>query len=144
MAEIAGENPGSPETTASRAPEYGLQATIVANPRRTWRLWKGPNRSHVLAPAAERGSTNGSDIGTPEQCNSAEPRSNQHFENRVINACRKAAQSADGQITEVDFAELEDGTLVELVENPESLGRECFAVCKDGEIRFVETLERDG
>ena len=54
------------------------------------------------------------------------------------------SKSEDSLGSEVDFAELEDGTLVELVEDPKNPGRKCLAVWKDGEIQFLERLEQDG
>jgi len=50
----------------------------------------------------------------------------------------------DKPITEIDFAEMQDGTLVELVEDPQNPGRKCLGVWKDGEIRFLDRLEQDG
>jgi hypothetical protein len=50
----------------------------------------------------------------------------------------------DNSVTETDFVELKDGTLVELVEDPKNPGRKCLAVWKDGEIRFLDRLEQDG
>src|SRR5713226_2333076 len=52
--------------------------------------------------------------------------------------------SGDDSGTEIDFAELKDGTLVELVEDSKNPGRTCFAVWKDGEVRFADRLEQDG
>jgi hypothetical protein len=45
---------------------------------------------------------------------------------------------------ETDFAELKDGTIVELVEDPANPGRKCFAVWNGGEIRFLNRVEQDG
>jgi hypothetical protein len=53
-------------------------------------------------------------------------------------------ESKQNPITEIDFAEMKDGTLVELVEDPKNLGRRCFAVWKNGEIRFSDKLQQDG
>jgi len=44
----------------------------------------------------------------------------------------------DAALIETDFAELNDGTLVELVENPTNPSRYCFAVWRGGEIRLEE------
>lgn len=44
---------------------------------------------------------------------------------------------------EVDFCELEDGTLVELIENPHDATKSILAICENGQIRYVEKLERD-
>jgi len=46
--------------------------------------------------------------------------------------------------TEIDFAELKDGTLVDLVEDPIHSGRVSLAIWKDGQIEFTNRLERDG
>jgi len=50
----------------------------------------------------------------------------------------------DDSGTEIDFDELKDGTLVELVEDSKDADRACLAVWKDGEARLVDRLERDG
>jgi hypothetical protein len=47
-------------------------------------------------------------------------------------------------VTEIDFAGMKDGTLVELVEDCQNPGRRCFAIWKDGEVRFSDKLEQDG
>src|SRR5216684_5872698 len=52
--------------------------------------------------------------------------------------------SGDDSGTEIDFVELKDGTLVELVEDSKNPGRTCFAVWKDGKVRFADRLEQDG
>ncbi len=53
-------------------------------------------------------------------------------------------QSRDVPISETDFAELSDGTLVELVQDPSDPGQRCFAVWRNGEICFLNRLEADG
>ncbi len=53
-------------------------------------------------------------------------------------------ESGDNSITPIDFAEIKDGTLIELVEDPVNLGQKCLAVWKAGEIRFLDRLEQDG
>src|SRR5260370_18544868 len=53
-------------------------------------------------------------------------------------------KSGDDSVTETDFAELTDGTLVELVEGPKHPGQTCLAVWKDGEVRFLDHLDQDG
>lgn len=45
------------------------------------------------------------------------------------------SESRDMPITETDFAEFKDGSVVELVEDSQNLGRKCLAAWKDGEIR---------
>ena len=53
-------------------------------------------------------------------------------------------ESRDVPITETDFAELSDGTLLELVQDPTDPGQRCFAVWRNGEICFLNRLEQDG
>jgi hypothetical protein len=53
-------------------------------------------------------------------------------------------KSADNSGTEIDFAELKNGTLVELVEDSKEPSRTRLAVWKDGEVQFVDRLEQDG
>lgn len=150
--EIAGENPDSPVPSVTGPPGRGLNVMKIANPRRARRIWKGPIRPHALAPAAEPGSTDGSEIATLEQRRSTESRPGQHSETRAVSDRSEpiylpgssSAQPSDRPINEVDFAELEDGTLIELVESPASPGRRCLAVCKDGQIRFLERVEHNG
>ncbi len=52
--------------------------------------------------------------------------------------------SSLNEVTEIDFAELKDGTLVELVEDSANPGRTLLAVWKDGKDQFVDRLEQDG
>jgi hypothetical protein len=53
-------------------------------------------------------------------------------------------ESRDVPITETDFAELSDGTLLELVQDPTDPGQRSFAVWRNGEICFLNRLEQDG
>src|SRR6266851_2308232 len=67
------------------------------------------------------------------------------FENYVnTHLLQRPDTSENDSGTEVDFAELKDGTLVELVEDAHDPDRACLAVWKDGEARFVDRLEKDG
>jgi hypothetical protein len=50
-------------------------------------------------------------------------------------------RSTRQQILETDFAELKDGTLLEVVQDPENSARTLLAVWKGGEVRYVEELE---
>jgi hypothetical protein len=52
------------------------------------------------------------------------------------NGVSNVAQS----VKEVDFATLEDGSLVELIEDPENPNRTLFAVWRDGEVQYVDKL----
>jgi len=45
---------------------------------------------------------------------------------------------------EIDFAELEDGSLVELIEDPANPSRTLLAVYRDGDVRYVDKLEYHG
>jgi hypothetical protein len=44
---------------------------------------------------------------------------------------------------EVDFAELEDGTLLEMIEDPDNCANSLFAIYKDGAVRNAAAVERD-
>jgi len=43
---------------------------------------------------------------------------------------------------EVDFAELEDGTLLEMIEDPHDATKSIFATWKNGQVEYLEKLER--
>src|SRR4029077_20146772 len=65
------------------------------------------------------------EIKAPENC-AAEP---------------EPAAAASDQIVETDFAELNDGTLVDLVQDSENSRRTLLAVWKDGEVRYLDELK---
>lgn len=44
-------------------------------------------------------------------------------------------------VVETDFAELEDGSLLETIEDPSNSSRSLLAVYKDGEVRFTDRLQ---
>jgi hypothetical protein len=48
------------------------------------------------------------------------------------------------QVVETDFTELEDGSLLELIEDPENHSRSLLAVYKDGEVQLTHQLEAQG
>jgi hypothetical protein len=52
--------------------------------------------------------------------------------------------SAPDQIIETDFAELNDGTLVDLVQDSKNPHRTLLAVWKDGEVRYLDQLKHNG
>ena len=52
--------------------------------------------------------------------------------------------SAPDQIVETDFAELNDGTLVDLVQDSNNPHRTLLAVWKDGEVRYLDKLKHSG
>jgi hypothetical protein len=56
----------------------------------------------------------------------------------------ESAASAPDEIVETDFAELNGGTLVDLVQDTENPCRTLLAVWKDGEIRYLDQLKHDG
>jgi hypothetical protein len=60
-------------------------------------------------------------------------------------AGHRADISADETLPQkaIDFAELADGSLVELIEDPENSERTLFAVFKNGRVRFVDRI-KDG
>jgi hypothetical protein len=45
-------------------------------------------------------------------------------------------------VVETDFAELEDGTLLEMIEDPNDCSKSALAVFKDGEVRYEHQLRR--
>src|SRR6266403_201691 len=91
-------------------------------------------------------------LNAPKETNSSESRIALHAENVGIGHCSDARhafgapsnKSEGDSVAEIDFAELKDGTLVELVEGAKHPGQTCFAVWKHGEVRFVDRLEQDG
>ncbi len=101
--------------------------------------------------ASQRGAASG-DPSAPEETNSSASRLVLPAENVGLGHYSDAKhvfgapsnKSGDNSATEIDFAEMKDGTLVELVEDAKNPGRTCLAVWKDGEVRFVDRLERDG
>lgn len=100
----------------------------------------GPN---ALVRASLLGSTNEA-LDTPEETNSSESRAVLHVESARLPFGSSSRQSGDFSVSEIDFAELKDGALVEVVEDSRNSGQTCFAVWKDGEVRFVDRLEQDG
>ena len=91
-------------------------------------------------------------LTSPEQTSSSESSTARPAENAGLGHCNDVKHAFDAPsnesrgsaVNETDFTELKDGTLVELVEDSKNLGRTCFAVWKDGEVRFVDRLEQDG
>lgn len=47
-------------------------------------------------------------------------------------------------VVETDFAELADGSMVELIEDPGDTSRTLLAVSKDGEVRFTHRFQGTG
>src|SRR6266581_1954462 len=101
--------------------------------------------------ASQRGAASRA-LTSPEQTSSSESSTARPAENAGLGHCNDATHAFDAPsnesrgsaVNETDFTELKDGTLVELVEDSKNLGRTCFAVWKDGEVRFVDRLEQDG
>ncbi len=60
-------------------------------------------------------------------------------------APRSSADDATSQklkrTVEVDFAELEDGTLLEMIENPQDATKSLLAIWNNGQVRYAEKLE---
>src|SRR3974377_2145872 len=50
----------------------------------------------------------------------------------------------ESAIIETDFTELNDGTLLEVVEHPDRPGKRRLAVWKSGDTQFCESYERNG
>jgi hypothetical protein len=51
---------------------------------------------------------------------------------------------AASEIKQINFAELVDGPLVEMVENPEDSSASCLALCTGKEVRITNELEDAG
>jgi hypothetical protein len=108
----------------------------------------GPN---APVPASQRGTAS-EVLPTPEETNPFESLIALDAENAGLGHCGDAkhafgsppSKTEDNSVIEIDFAELKDGTLVELLEDSKNPGRTCFAVWKDGQVRFVDRLEQDG
>jgi len=106
---------------------------------------------NAAARASQRDAATG-DASAPEETNSSESSVALPVENAGLGHSTDpklafdapSNKSEDNSVTEIDFAELKDGTLVELVEDSKNPGRTCFAVWKDGEVRFVDRLDQDG
>jgi hypothetical protein len=108
-------------------------------------------RPNTPVPASQRGAASGV-LQTPEETNSSESCIAPHAKDAGLGPSSDAkhafgtppSKSGDNSAAEVDFAELKDGRLVELVEDSKNPGGTCFAVWKDGDVRFVDRLEQDG
>src|ERR1700680_3298771 len=101
-----------------------------------WRLGSGLKNSALGPNASVRASLPGATseaLDTPEETNSFESRTAPHAENASLAFGSSSRQSRDYYASEIEFAELKDGTLVELVEDSRNSGQTCFAVWKDGE-----------
>lgn len=73
--------------------------------------------------------------------------STQEFETVALSNDLGVAQESIHQapeIVETAFAELKDGTLVELIQDSENPDRTLLAVWKDGQVRYPDRLEQDG
>src|SRR5260370_30976217 len=119
------------------------------------RFGRGLKYSDVSPNAPARASLRDAatgDASAPEETNSSESSIALPAESAGLGHCTDpkhafdapANESEDNSVTEIDFAELKDGTLVELVEDSQNPGRTCFAVWEDVEVRFVDRLEQDG
>jgi hypothetical protein len=83
-------------------------------------------------------------VDIPEETNSSASRAVLQTESARLALGSSSRQSGNSYVSEIDFVELKDGTLVELVEDSRDSGQTCFAVWKDGEVRFENRLEQDG
>ena len=54
------------------------------------------------------------------------------------------SEQSQPPVREIDFTELEDGSLVELVEDPSDSDRTLLAVYKDGQVSYTGRLEHEG
>jgi hypothetical protein len=62
-------------------------------------------------------------------------------DSRVGPPASEQAGIGDKKIVEVDFRQLADGTLVEMIADPEDSSKSLLAICKDGQIRYAAELE---
>jgi hypothetical protein len=86
----------------------------------------------------------GEQTGTPET-NGAESRLVRFPESGDKSSpCPASTASSPNGVTETDFVELKDGTLVELVKDASNPGRTRLAAWKDGQVRFTDRHEQDG
>jgi hypothetical protein len=82
------------------------------------------------------------ELGTPNTS-----RGSQKGSSPVRSKKRKSGRVDDTQrltSTAIEFSELKDGSLIDLVEDPENSNRALLAVSKDGETTYHSQLERDG
>jgi hypothetical protein len=59
----------------------------------------------------------------------------------ALSSADDAADRTPKRSIEVDFCELENGTLVEMIQNPHDATKSALAICENGQIRYVEKLE---
>jgi hypothetical protein len=108
-------------------------------PKLKSRIGSGPKNSHfgpvAAVPASQAGAASGV-LNTPEEANSSE--------SRMALQTAPSKELRDNSATETDFAELKDGTIVELIEDPKDAGRTRLAVWRDSEVQFLDRLEQDG
>jgi len=81
-------------------------------------------------------------------CNTTGPRTKEGKERSKHNAFEHGVVSeptlVSNPIIETDFAELEDGSLVEMIEDPEKSSRTLLAIFKAGEVRYAYEHECGG
>jgi hypothetical protein len=103
----------------------------------------------VETPSAERGDGHVGPLGSPliGACDETmRNNSTQEFEAVAPSNDPPVAQEPihhSLEIVETAFAELKDGTLVELMQDPENPDRTLLAVWKDGEVHYLDRLEQD-
>jgi hypothetical protein len=85
------------------------------------------SRSGVASGVLRASEDNSSESHVVRQAESSDPR-----------------KCGEDSVTEIDFAAMKDGALVELVEDSKDPRRTCFAVWKDDEVRFTDRIEQDG
>jgi hypothetical protein len=73
----------------------------------------------------------------PEIAPNGSPRNRSEVQSRADDATVQNPK----RTVEVDFRELEDGRLVEMIENPDDETKSILAICKNGRIRYAEELE---
>jgi hypothetical protein len=126
--------------TQSNSPSHGDFAAVASSKSNEEDLLVRRNRQ---LRGSETSPHNGFGVHSPEfvppQSTGTDPV--RSAANRVSES--DSADSVNKQIVETDFAELKDGTLVELVQDSENSRRTLLAVWKDGELRYLSQLEHD-
>ncbi len=81
--------------------------------------------------------------------NASQPSDSETVPNASSLNCSVSGSSADFATSlkskrslEVSFFELPDGTLLEMIENPNDSTQSLLAICNNGQVRFEEKLER--
>src|SRR5260370_24324966 len=92
-------------------------------------------------PPRATGPSNGKPGDSSEINVPMEPRAG---ESSLVPSLEKRGASLPSEDIEIDFAELKDGTPVELLEDPANPNRTLLGIWQGREVHFVDRLEPDG